>query len=157
MRSRVFLQKLSFACIFGLSVVAGAASAQQDNWVITSSTTTYYAGSPELSALKAWMKQHYSRDSKLPLGGVDQLGTVTVTKTILQLDRATANAIGSNPPITSLPSGGQPGDSVTINSCINHQKESWTYVWVSDGNGGGSWALQAYHGENVKSCPTPGT
>jgi len=156
MRSRVFLQKLSFVCVFGLSIVAGAASAQQENWVVISSTTTYQAGSPELSALKVWMKQHYSRDSRLPLGDVDRLGTVTVTKTILQPDRATASGIGSNPPITSLPPGGQPGDSITISSCINKQQESWTFVWVSNGQGGGSWALQSYHGANVKSCPAPG-
>ena len=116
----------------------------------------YSAGSPELSALKSWMKQHYSRDSRLPLGDVDQLGTVTVTKTILQPDRATANAIGSNPPITPLPAGGQPGDSVTVSSCINKQQESWTFVWVTDKNGTGTWALQSYHGANVKACPASG-
>ncbi|UKE77655.1 hypothetical protein [Xanthomonas graminis] len=112
-----------------------------------------------MSYLKNWMKQHYSRDSGLPLGDVDSLGTVTVTTTLMQPSRATASDIGSNPPITSLPPNASPGDTITVNSCINKQEESWTFVWVPNINGngtGGGWSLQAYKGARVKACPGGG-
>lgn len=123
--------------------------------VKTVERSTFAEGSPEVVGLSRWLQTKLSPTDRW-YGDPTSLGQVTVTITKSRSSSlVTIQTEVPAPPAPGYPPNtGAPGDTYTISSCSVRSglSQTWTFTYVSNGSGGGTWVVTEYHGYNVKNC-----
>ncbi|BDU16585.1 hypothetical protein [Lysobacter auxotrophicus] len=77
---------------------------------------------------------------------------ITITRTSVSESSGAMSAPSINKPAVPLPTGGSPGETITIEHTGGGWLQSWTYQW-SDTSAGEAWGLMSYRVEKVKAGP----
>lgn len=131
-------------------VGSGSAHARtSDLETVTTSTATYGVTSREGRQIIDWLMAHDAPSKQGLFESSDLKGEFLVSIKTVRGSASDRADVGGGPPVP-LPPSGTNGETVTIAHTGGGITETWTYTWVSNGQGGG-WVLTYY--EFQRSTP----